>query len=323
MRGVGSVLLAALAACLLAGCRGQAPVPAAVSHPVRLALVSDGSNAPALDVVKAGMQARARQLGLGEVQVRQAATTPQSLVTALAAQGVDGVAFWGDEAPGYATAMDRAQKAGMRVVACGSPAPEGMAVSSVDYDHAAAARRCAALLVELLGKKAEGPVGIVVDRDEGAALEQALMGAKDYLSQNAGRVEDLPPAPCGEEAGPAAAALRKFLGSRRDVLGLIILGSGCLRVAPPGGFEGHKPHQLPAVALCADSTGAAYLRAGYLDAVVVPDYAALGARTVDRLCELARGARPGARATRVGLSVVRGPEARASGGQKPAGADRP
>jgi ABC-type sugar transport system substrate-binding protein len=299
------LLVVALAACLVAGCRGSAPAPRGVPGPLRLALISDGSDAPALDVVVTGMQARARELGLGEVLVRQAATSPQGLVTALAAQGVRGVAFWGDEAPGYAAAMDRATRAGLSVVACGSPGPEGMPVSSVDYDHALAARRCAALLVQLLGKQAEGPVGILVDRDEGLGTEQALMAAKDYLSQNAGRLEDLPPVPCGEDAAAAAETLREFLRKRQDLVGLIILGSGCLRAAPPGGFAGLTPHPPPAVALCTDPTGSAYLRAGYLEAQVVPDYRGLGARTAERLRELARGERTQATVTRVGLSVVR------------------
>jgi ABC-type sugar transport system substrate-binding protein len=306
MRGVGSVLLAALALCLAAGCRGPAAPGPAAAGPLRLALVSDGSNAPALDLVAAGMQARARELGVGEVLVRQARHSPEGLVTALAAQGVRGVAFWGDEGRGYVAAMERASRAGLSVVACGSPAPEGVAVSSVDYDHAQAARRCAALLVHLLGRKAEGPVGILVDRDEGPGVEQALLATKDYLSQNAGRLEDLPPVPCGQAAGPAAEALRRFLGKRQDLVGLIILGSACLRAAPPGGFSDRAPHRLPAVAVCTDPTGSAYLRSGYLVAQVVPDYRSLGVETVDRLRELALGQHPTVGSRHVGFHVVRG-----------------
>lgn len=257
----------------------------------RFAVVGQALEDPALDAVRRGAEATARDLEkrtgckievLLQAPLRPDPAEQARLLGRLAETALDGIAVRPIDPEALRPAIDQAVRRGIPVVCYDADVPGSRRSAFCSLDDREVGRELARQFIEACAGDTAGPVAVLSGRKTADHLQNRVKGIELQIKERASDAVLLPTLYCDDDPGRAAQQLQRTIRTQKKLRGLLMVGGWALDT--DGALAGIKDHpQAIVVAVGAMPRHRAYLQRGEVSCLIAPRYFRLGDESIRAL----------------------------------------
>jgi ribose transport system substrate-binding protein len=280
-------MLAILAA---AGC-GRKPE----EHKLVFAFVPKLLDNPVFQVAWQGAQAGAKDLGGGIIEVQRFAPVKSDaveqaqIIESLIERKVSGIALSVNDADALKESIDKAVDAGIPVVTFDSDASKSKRKSFYGTNNAGSGKTMGEYLVKYMGKK--GSIALLMGTPGAPNLEERKNGLLEYLKDYPD-IKVVATEYCYDDVNRGVTGMEAVMQAHSDLKGWVLIGGWGIFTPPPGPFTSRKPGEVTVIAFDALPEELAYVRQGYVQALIGQKLWGWGYESVRLLKEITEGKTP-------------------------------